>query len=311
MLLPVFFWAMPYKQAFVDSKLPTLLTSLCFWVCLVASAQPAAAMWLLLKPIPLANTLQSDNGTRAAAVAKALQLRNEGDDEGALQVLRQAAEALPRDPEILLDLGIQAHAMHRLTTASEALRAALAVDPANAKAIYTLARVETDQGHLDAAETHWKTYLRIRPDDASAHYGLGHLYQMQQQTEKAAAEFHQSIALLPVQTESYYQLGQMALDAHRDAEAKAMFTKTLERMPTHGGALTGMGILAYRAKDYSAALRSLTSAKTSSPEYQPVHYYLGLTLARLGLKEASQQELDKAAALTAAQQDKSRPVLDP
>jgi tetratricopeptide (TPR) repeat protein len=116
------------------------------------------------------------------------------------------------------------------------------------------------------------------------------------------------IALQPVQTESYYQLGEMALDAGHDDEATRMFAKTLSRMPTHGGALTGVGILAFRAKNYAAARDSLTKAVAAAPDYQPAHYYLGLSLRRLGDKEGSARELKIAVDLAAKQQGKGKPT---
>ncbi len=244
------------------------------------------------------------------AIASALQLRNKGDAEGALTILQQASAAMPKDTELLLDIGIQAQSMQRLRVAETALRNLLTLDPTHERGIYALARVEMDEGKLPDAEMHFNLYLKRSPTDATAIYGLGRVYQLQQKSEQAAVEFHRSITLKPVQTESYYQLGQMALEAHRDEEAKQMFLKTLERMPEHGGALTGVGILAYRAKNYSEAQTAFAKATINSPEYQPAHYYLGLVLARLGNKQASQLELDKAAALTEAQQGKGKPITE-
>lgn len=248
---------------------------------------------------------------RNAAVALALHARNAGSNDAALLCLQHARAALPDDPEILLDIGIQARDMHRLGISSEALQAGLVLDPKNPKLLYAMARTEVDQEHFPDAKAHYLSYLDLKPDDATAHYGLGHLYQMQQQTDLAAQQFQQSIALLPVQTESYFQLGQIALDAHRNAEARAAFEKTLSRMPAHGGALTGMGIIAYREKNYAASEQYLTKAIAAAPDYQPAHYYLGLTLRRLGKQDDAQKELQTASTLAATQQGKGQPMQAP
>ena len=250
----------------------------------------------------------AQQGEERAAIALALQERNAGHGETALQILQHARNVLPQDVPLLTDLGIQAESLHHFSEAAGALEAALALEPDNLTALYALAHVELDQGQSPSAETHLQMYLRQRPGDATAHYGLGHLYQMQQRSDEAAAEFRRSIELKPVQTESYYQLGQMALDAHRDTEAAAQFEKTLGRMPTHGGALTGMGILAFRAKDFPHAQDYLRRAVGASPDYQPAHYYLGLTEARLGNKTAAEQELKIATDLAAKQQGKGQPM---
>ena len=247
-------------------------------------------------------------GERDAAVGLALQLRKAGDASAALLSLEHAKTFLPDDPILLTDLGIEADSLHDYDRAAEALDAVLKERPGDPTALYASARTELDRDNPKKAETLFHAYLAQRPDDASAHYGLGRLFQRQQRTDEASAEFHRALEIQPVQTESYYQLGQMALDAHRDPEARAMFEKTLSRLPTHGGARTGIGILDYRAKDYKLARGSLEQAIANSPDYETAHYYLGLTLARLGDKEASARELQVAAQLAAKQQGKGTPI---
>ena len=247
-------------------------------------------------------------GEQKAAITLALQARQAGKGNEVLIQLQRARVVLPDDLTLLVDLGIQAQSMHQLPFAADALKDALKISPSDPRALYAAARVEMDQEHFDEAEKHFHAYLAQRPNDASAHYGLGHLFQMQLRTADARAEFECSIALQPVQTESYYQLGQMALEAGHDDEAARMFAKALSRMPTHGGALTGVGILAFRAKNYAAARDSLTKAVAAAPDYQPAHYYLGLSLRRLGDKEGSARELKIAVDLAAKQQGKGKPA---
>ncbi len=247
----------------------------------------------------------------AASVALALQARREGNQEAALGCLQHAREYLPDDPTLLTDLGIQAQFVHQLPLAQEVLVNALKLKPGDLTATYALARVETDRQQFPSAEAHMREYLQAKPDDATAHFGLGHLLYMEQRLEEARTEFQTSIELQPAQSESYYQLGQMDLDAHRDAESRLLFEKTLKRDAHHGGALTGMGIVSYRAKEFAIARDQLMAAVQSSPDYQPAHYYLGLTLARLGDKEASDRELTLATQLAAAQQAPARPQTQP
>jgi len=94
-----------------------------------------------------------------------------------------------------------------------------------------------------------------------------------------------------------YRLAAMALDVRRDAEAEPLFRKVLTRDPKHGGALAGMGILSFRRRDYASAESYLAKAVANAPDYQPAHYYYGLTLAHLGKKEQSERELKIAISL--------------
>jgi tetratricopeptide (TPR) repeat protein len=132
-----------------------------------------------------------------------------------------------------------------------------------------------DLQDMGAAEQDMRAYLKVRPDDATAHYGLGRILQMMQHTAGAKEEFGRSIALAPNQAESDYQIGQMALDHGDYTEAQQECRKAREHDPKHGGALTGVGIAAFRLKHYDEAVQSLQAAVAAAPEYQPAHYYYG------------------------------------
>ncbi len=300
----------------------TLTGSLLVWplVCVAGLAQYSRPVPIPVAPLVAAMTkceadLHADPTSKSAqlcernaTVALALEQRNGGDAQGALDTLERGRRAIPGDVVLLLDLGIQAEAMQHLQRATDVLQQALLLEPNNGQVLYALARVETDRQLFPRAEVHFLQYLREHTDDATAHYGLGRVYQMQQKIEDARREFARSVELKPVQTEAYYQLGQIALDAGDDAQASAMFGKVVERMPDHGGALTGLGTLYYRQKKYALAQQYLVHACAAAPAYQPAHYYLGLTDARLGQKDASQQELALALKLTNEQQSKSQPT---
>jgi tetratricopeptide (TPR) repeat protein len=239
-------------------------------------------------------------GELAAATALALSARRSGHPEVALQVLEHARTKLPDDPNLLLELGIQATELYLYPEAEEALNAARKLRPNDPGTLYALARMETERQHLQAAEADFRAYLAAQPGDPSAHFGLGHILAMQQRTDDARAEFERSIQLQPVQTESYYQIGEIELDAHQDAKAEVMFHKTLERDPTHAGALTGLGVLEFRAKDYVKAEQYLAAAEKAAPNYGTTHYYRGLALAHMGRKDEGDAELREATKLGTA-----------
>jgi Flp pilus assembly protein TadD len=250
---------------------------------------------------------EARKGELSAATGLALSARKAEHPEVALEVLQHARTRLPDDPQLLLDLGIQATELHRLPEATEALNEARKLEPRSPEILYALAQLELEQQQMAAAETDLRTYLTIRPNDPSAHFGLGHVLAMVQRTDEARTEFERSIQLQPVQTESYYQVGQIELDAQHDDKAEPLFRKVLARDPNHGGALTGMGILAFRHKDYTNAEQYLSAAEKSAPDYGPAHYYRGLTLTRLGRKDEANIELRRATELGRANGSPSPP----
>jgi tetratricopeptide (TPR) repeat protein len=240
---------------------------------------------------------EAEEGEVAASEQLALQARKEGRMNDALTYLVRAQQFVPKNERLLFDLGIQEDDMHLYQDADRTLTVAEQLNPGDPNVIYALARVKMDLGQLSAAEEKMQAYLKLRPGDASAHYGLARVYQLGLQFDKARVEFQRCIELQPVQTEAYYQLGDIALGQGNFTEAIAEFGKTLARDPKHGGALTGTGQAYFKQKQYVQAEEFLQRAVAAAPNYETGHYYLGLTLARLGRKEDSERELSLATKL--------------
>lgn len=243
-------------------------------------------------------------GELAACEQLALQARTAGRRDEALRTLLQAKPYIPRSSRLLLDLGVLEDEMRLFHDADQSLQLAEQLAPEDPNVMYATARVKMDLGQLAAAEEKMQSYLKICPTDASAHYGLGRVYQIGLQFDKAQAEFQRSIELQPLQTEAYYQLGDIALKRGDIKQALASFDKTLARDPRHGGALEGAGEAHFKLKEYQQAAELLQKAIAAAPEYPPSHYYLGLSLGRLGKADESRRELDLAAKL-ADEQNKS------
>jgi tetratricopeptide (TPR) repeat protein len=244
------------------------------------------------------HNLQARAGESAAASELAVTARAASHADVALKVLEHAASRLPDDPQLLLTLGLQATELQQYPEAETALRTASQLKPNSPEILYAQARLDTERQHMQSAEEEFRRYLTLQPNDASAHFGLGRVLAVTQRADEARQEFERSIQLQPVQTESYYQIGQLELDAQHDDAASPLFAKVLARDPRHAGALTGMGILAYRAKNYTQAEALLASAEKSAPSYRPAHYYRALALTHLNRKPEAEEELKTAAALS-------------
>lgn len=252
---------------------------------------------LLLRP----REVQAEAGMASTSERLSLKQLAAGDQDGALATLTRAQQAEPQNQKILYDLGILEEQMKLYLDSAATLEHLVALKPEDPGAYYALGRTDLDLGKLELAEQALETYLASRPQDASAHYGLGKIYAQGLQSEKAEKEFQRSIAIQPKQVESYYELGQLDLQRDRFDPAISHFQTALERDPQHGGALVGMGSAYFKMKQYAAAKDWLGKAIAAAPDYQPGHYYLGLTLARLGDAADSKRELDLAAML--AQRD--------
>jgi tetratricopeptide (TPR) repeat protein len=242
-------------------------------------------------------------GEVSTASQAALEARKSREMEASLGLLLRGRTFVPHDPTLLRNFGVQALDMQLYADSEAALLEAHALRRDDAPTLYALSRTQLQEQKMPQAEANMRAYLVLRPDDASAHYGLGRTLHMELRLDEARAELNRSIQLKPDQTESYYELGQIELDVHNDSAATPLFERVIARDPTHGGALTGMGIIAYRKKDYLTAEGFLKRAAASAPNYREARYYYGLTLMRLGKKELATTELD--AAIRLAHQENS------
>ncbi len=249
----------------------------------------------LLESSPRDKTVR---GLELEAVTKlAANAAQTGKPEAALEALKHARTKMPDNSHLLMEVGLQALDLKLFAESTEALHSARALSPSDPDISYALARLELEEQHMPEAEADLNIYLAARPDDASAHFGLGRIFAMQQRDDEARREFERSAKLQPNQTESYYQLGQLDLNARRNDEARPLFERVIARDPKHGGALVGLGQMAFQARDYDMAQSYLKRAVETAPDYGPGHYYLGLTLARLGKKDEADKELQIATQL--------------
>jgi len=230
---------------------------------------------------------QAQIGEVSASEHIALDQRASGHLPDALATLLRAQKFAPQAARLDYDIGILEDEMQLYPDAQKSLAAAEQLHYEDPALLYAEARVLLDEQQLEPAKEKMTEYLKLRPNDATAHYGLGRIEQ-------------------PQQTEGWYQLGAIALEQNQFDEALADFGKALGRDSKHGGALAGSGQACYRLKRYAEALQWLDRAVAAAPDYQPAHYYRGLTLARLGRKEESEQELAEAAKLADAQNKKDR-----
>ena len=240
---------------------------------------------------------QAQELVRSISKQAALNAMQSGDNSQALEMLTRARQELPHDPEISFNLGMVLYRCGANGDAETALRQALEQRPGDSEAIYALARVYLAESKPGPAEEKMREYLRSHPKDATAQYGLGYILVAEQKIPEAKAAFEESLALQPNQTESLFQLGEIALAEGENAMAQQKLGEVLRRDPHHGGALTDMGLLSFKDSDYGRAKEQLEQAILSAPTYQKAHYYLALTLFRMGDKTAASREFNTAKAL--------------
>lgn len=98
---------------------------------------------------------------------KALAQKAEGDYDGALESLRRVTAQYPRDRVVLNQIGRIAFLKRDYQAAVEALRGALAVDPEDVQAHYTLMLCYRGLGDTEKAAREEKLFRRFKADESS------------------------------------------------------------------------------------------------------------------------------------------------
>ena len=264
----------------------------------VQLGRPEDALPLLREAVRL-EPARSDASTALVRVLQdqARAASTAGDSEKALTLLTDARKYAPGNPDINSELGTVALQLSSWQDAVEAFQRTLKVRADDPLALYNLGRAFMGLSQFEDARQQFARYVAVRPDDASGHCALGMTLAALEHDAEARKEFERSIALAPAQTESYFRLGLIDLDARDLDEAARNLHQALAHEPKHPGVLSALGRVAFEQKRYPDAIDLLRQAIGGDQSLREAHYYLGLTLARLGRKEEAEAELQIATRL--------------
>ena len=138
------------------------------------------------------------NGLRQRAVERFQQ----GDADGALRLLRQAADLDPHSALAWNDFGTVLAQCGRLAEAIPVFRRAIELAPDTAEAHNNLANLYQMTGALEEAVTSYGTALRIRPEYAEAHRNLASALRRLGRLEESVAALATAVALNPAYAEA-------------------------------------------------------------------------------------------------------------
>ncbi len=253
-------------------------------------------------------------------------LKDAGDPDGAVAVLRPAQQRHPRDAWVNYDLARSLEKLARQDdairyyTAARALRPETAHElahllgakgerdeevavfedlrrlrPESGRHLGCLGRALQDQGRLqeaatilEAAAAANRAAVRKRPDDASAHFSLGVVLFIQGKLDLAIAECRTAIDLQPENASFHDNLCQLLGKQGKLDLAIAEHRIAIRIQPDFANAHNTLGSVLFEVKqDYAAAADEFRAAIRLQPNFANAHANLGLALQR-------QDKLDQA-----------------
>jgi tetratricopeptide (TPR) repeat protein len=229
--------------------------------------------------------------------------------DNALNLLIEARKYAPENPDVQYEFARATQKLSLYDDAIEAFQQTLKFRKDDALAMYYLGFALMDRARYDDARQQFARYVELRPEDPSGYGAMGLALAGLGKSEEARAQFERSIALAPMLSESYYRLGLLDLDAGDYDRAKKDLDEALKHKPNDARVLVALGKVEFEQKRYSEAISLLQQAVSQDNSLQEAHYYLGLTLARMGRKEESNEQLEIAVRLEQERKEHGRRLL--
>ena len=222
--------------------------------------------------------------------------RPEGRDR-ALQVLEQAREASPAEPQVLYLLSQAQRMAGRLEPAEETARALTKVAPSLSAGPHALAQaLSARQQYAEAIEVLRTASARF-PNDVSLPFEMGVIYERQKRYADAERAFRDVIARDSRHADALNYLGYMLADrGERLDEAIGMIQKALEVDPENGAYIDSLGWAYFKANQLDLAETHLRKAAARRGRSSAVQDHFGDLLFRLGRYQEAAAAWERALA---------------
>jgi Flp pilus assembly protein TadD len=163
--------------------------------------------------------------------AEAQVLREAGRDTEAFNVLAQALERMPDNPDLLYDYAMAAERIDRLDAMETSLRKLIELRPDYAHAYNALGYTFADRNiRLAEAQTLIEKALELAPDDAHVIDSLGWVLFRRGQIAAAIAQLERAYRLRP-EAEIAAHLGEVLWQAGRTEDAQRVWREAAAREP--------------------------------------------------------------------------------
>ncbi|HWS55618.1 MAG TPA: tetratricopeptide repeat protein, partial [Pyrinomonadaceae bacterium] len=121
----------------------------------------------------------------------------------------------------------------RLEEAARAFEQAIALDPRDGNAYYSLGNVYSELGRWPDAIAAYRKAVSLNKNDVEAFNGLGLALGRRGVYEQAAAAFERAIEIYPKWAEPHFHLSQVRKALGRDDEARAAYQRAVRLRPDY------------------------------------------------------------------------------
>ncbi len=163
-----------------------------------------------------------------------------GDSAAALNLISQAVDGDPAQPEFHVNLGVVLHSLGRPQEAVRSWQLALALDSDSWLAASNLGNVLRELGDAEAAVAYCRRALELRPDAPEPHCNLGVALAVLGRYSEAADSYQRAIELRPDYAEALHNFGNVCIDFGRYHAALEAFRAALTARPGYVSAFSNL-----------------------------------------------------------------------
>ena len=221
----------------------------------------------------------------------------QGDLIRAEQIYRQVLAVQPRNADALHLLGLVVRDRGDAEGAIHLIRKAIKIVPTFYGARYNLADTYLGMDRLAEAIDGFQRVVKLKPDYADAFNGLGIALLRSNQLQAALDAFAKALAIKPDYVEAHTNSGAVLRTLGRLAESEACHRKALEMQPKFALALVNLANLYVDQGRLAEAKKLCAEAIALQPQNALAHRTLGNLFLAEGLVEEAISAFEKAVAL--------------
>lgn len=213
---------------------------------------------------------------------KSLQLKNTGQNEQSLEVLKALVERESQNSFFRLTLASNLRESGKREAAIEQLNLLVKSDPSNADAYHELALAEKEQHNYVEAVRAEQAAIALQPDRSDFHSVMGLILIETAQFEQAKGEFAQVLKIDPNNAVAWNNLGNAFRETSQLDQAAEAYRKAIQLSPHYAYPLNGLATVLIRQNQTADAIPYLEKAIDLDPKFVEVYLNLGIAYQTLG-----------------------------
>jgi tetratricopeptide (TPR) repeat protein len=215
----------------------------------------------------------------------------------AASYLKEAADADPKNLELLMDLAHCYLWTKQLDATIEVYRRILLINPDSAEADMIAGEALDAKGDNAGAVRQFQAAEKANPKEPNVHFGLAYLLWVQKRFDEATPEFEAELANDPKNSQALLYLGDTYVRQTQYEKARGVLEQSGKYDPSPALVHLDLGIVYMETGANDAAVRELKKAAEIEPDNVAAHFRLAGLYRGMGKKDEAKAEFDKSKTL--------------